>query len=176
MPEDRDAHPHGGLATFPDPDHDLWYTCNRTVLAEGFDTESMDGKRVAPLMGDYKDADVGVLRMRSLPNFWLHASCDHAVVTRMLPAGPRKTRMKGYWLVQPRTRAKARTTSSTGCCRSGTSPTSRIGRSASGSRRASTRSATSPGPLSQRKEYNVDAFIRWYLKAMRPPLADSLRG
>ena len=24
-----------------------------------------------------------------------------------------------------------------------------------------------PGPLSQRKEYNVDAFIRWYLKAMR---------
>ena len=27
-----------------------------------------------------------------------------------------------------------------------------------------------PGPLSQRKEYNVDAYIRWYLKAMRPPL------
>ena len=25
-----------------------------------------------------------------------------------------------------------------------------------------------PGPLSQRKEYNVDAFILWYLKAMRP--------
>jgi Rieske 2Fe-2S family protein len=24
-----------------------------------------------------------------------------------------------------------------------------------------------PGPLSQRKEYNVDAFIRWYLKQMR---------
>ena len=22
-----------------------------------------------------------------------------------------------------------------------------------------------PGPLSQRKEYNVDAFIRWYLNA-----------
>jgi Rieske 2Fe-2S family protein len=24
-----------------------------------------------------------------------------------------------------------------------------------------------PGPLSQLKEYNVDAFIRWYLKALR---------
>ncbi len=59
----------------------------------------MDGARVAPLMGDYPDADVGVLRMRSLPNFWLHASCDHAVVTRMLPAGLRKTRMRSYWLV-----------------------------------------------------------------------------
>ena len=101
------AHPTGGLATFPDPDHDLWYTCNRTALAEGFETESMDGKRVAPLMGDYRDADVGVLRMRSLPNFWLHASCDHAVVTRLLPAGPRKTRMRSYWLVRPR-RARRR--------------------------------------------------------------------
>ena len=27
--------------------------------------------------------------------------------------------------------------------------------------------AYEPGPLSQRKEYNVDAFIRWYLKQMR---------
>ena len=68
---------------------------------------------------------------------------------------------------RPATRAKARTTTSSGCCRSGTSPTSRTGRSASGSRRASTRLGYEPGPLSQRKEYNVDAFIRWYLKAMR---------
>ena len=99
MPGDGVAHPAGGLATFPDPDNDLWYTCNRTALAEGFATESLDGTRVAPLMGDYPDADVGVLRMRSLPNFWLHASCDHAVVTRMLPAGLRKTRMRSWWLV-----------------------------------------------------------------------------
>ena len=99
VPGDGVAHPAGGLATFPDPDNGIWYTCNRTALAEGFATESMDGARVAPLMGDYPSADVGVLRMRSLPNFWLHASCDHAVVTRMLPAGLRKTRMRSYWLV-----------------------------------------------------------------------------
>jgi phenylpropionate dioxygenase-like ring-hydroxylating dioxygenase large terminal subunit len=24
-----------------------------------------------------------------------------------------------------------------------------------------------PGPLSQRKEYNVDAFIRWYMSELR---------
>ena len=69
------------------------------MLTEGFETESMDGQRVAPLMGDYQDADVGVLRMRSMPNFWLHGSCDHAVVTRLLPGGLRKTLVRSYWLV-----------------------------------------------------------------------------
>ena len=43
VPGDGVAHPTGGLATFPDPDNGIWYTCNRTALAEGFATESMDG-------------------------------------------------------------------------------------------------------------------------------------
>ena len=166
VPEDAATHPAGGLATFPDPDHDLWYTCNRTALAEGFDTESLDGKRVAPLMGDYQDANVGVLRMRSLPNFWLHASCDHAVVTRMLPAGPRKTRMKSYWLVHRDAREgddyqldrllpfwHLTNEQDWEICKWQQKGVDSIG--------------YEPGPLSQRKEYNVDAFIRWYLKEMR---------
>ena len=94
------THAHGGLAPFPDPDHDRWFAASRTVLAEGFETESMDGRRVAPLMGSYQHADVGVLRLRSLPNFWVHASCDHAVAARLLPAGPRVTQVRGYWLVR----------------------------------------------------------------------------
>ncbi len=160
------AHPKGGLATFPDPDNDIWYTCNRTALTEGFVTESVDGGRVAPLMGDYRDADVGVLRMRSLPNFWLHASCDHAVVTRMLPAGLSKTRMRSYWLVHRDAREGTdyqvdrllpfwhlTNEQDWEICRWQQKGIESIG--------------YEPGPLSQRKEYNVDAFIRWYLKAMR---------
>jgi Rieske 2Fe-2S family protein len=163
---DAAAHPKGGLATFPDPEHDMWYTSNRTALAEGFDTESMDGKRVAPLMGDYQDADVGVLRMRSLPNFWLHASCDHAVVTRVLPAGLRKTRMRSYWLVHQDARAGAdyqldrllpfwqlTNEQDWEICKWQQKGVDSFG--------------FEPGPLSQRKEYNVDAFIRWYLQQMR---------
>ena len=166
VPGDVATHPKGGLATFPDPDHDLWYTCNRTALAEGFDTESLDGKRVAPLMGDYQDARVGVLRMRSLPNFWLHASCDHAVVTRMLPAGQRKTRMRSYWLVHRDAREgedydldrllpfwSLTNDQDWEICRWQQKGVDSIG--------------YEPGPLSQRKEYNVDAFIRWYLKQVR---------
>ena len=163
---DQATHPSGGLQTFPDPERDLWYTCNRTPLAEGFDTESLDGKRVAPLMGSYQDADVGVLRMRSLPNFWVHASCDHAVVTRMLPAGLAKTRMRSYWLVHDRARAGVdydldrmlpfwhqTNEQDWEICRWQQKGVDSIG--------------YDPGPLSERKEYNVDAFIRWYLQSMR---------
>jgi glycine betaine monooxygenase A len=164
--DDVAAHPKGGLATFPDPDRGLWYTCNRTALAEGYVTESIDGSRVAPLMGDYEHENVGVLRMRSLPNFWMHASCDHAVVTRMLPAGVRHTAMKSYWLVAADAREGDDYTlerllpfwnltneQDWEICRWQQRGVDSIG--------------YEPGPLSQRKEYNVDAFIRWYLSAMR---------
>ena len=58
----------GGLSAFPDADKNIWYSANRTVLAEDYESESMDGRRVAPLMGEYKSANVGVLRLRTLPN------------------------------------------------------------------------------------------------------------
>jgi len=166
VPGDGVAHPKGGLATFPDPDNGIWYTCNRTALAEGFVTESLDGARVAPLMGDYRDEEVGVLRMRSLPNFWLHASCDHAVVTRMLPDGIRKTRMRSYWLVDGDAREgddyhpdrllpfwHQTNEQDWEICRWQQKGIESIG--------------YEPGPLSQRKEYNVDAFIRWYMGRLR---------
>lgn len=159
-------HLHGGLATFPDAERGLWFASSRTPLAEGFVSESMDGSRVAPLMGDYKEEDVGVLRMRSLPNFWLHASCDHAVVGRMLPAGPRKTRMRGYWLVD----AKAQ---------EGTDyqlekmlpfwhlTNEQDWNICKWQQKGVDSIAYEPGPLSQRHEYNLDAFIRWYIAQMR---------
>jgi len=166
VPDTGAAHPKGGLATFPDPELDLWYTCNRTALTDGFATESLDGKRVAPLMGDYKTDDVGVLRMRSLPNFWVHASCDHAVVTRMLPAGQRTTKMQSWWLVDKDAREgedyevdrlipfwHMTNEQDWDICRWQQKGIDSIG--------------YAPGPLSQRKEYNVDAFIRWYLQQMR---------
>ncbi|MEP6996444.1 MAG: aromatic ring-hydroxylating dioxygenase subunit alpha [Betaproteobacteria bacterium] len=160
------THQRGGLAAFPDPDRGLWYAADRTVLCDGFDTESIDGQRVAPLMGSYQDADVGVLRMRSMPNFWVHASCDHAVAARLLPVGPRTTRIRGYWLVHEDAREGEDYTldrllpfwSLTNeqdweICKWQQKGVDSIG--------------YEPGPLSRLKEYNVDAFIRWYLGQMR---------
>jgi Rieske 2Fe-2S family protein len=117
-------------------------------------------------MGDYQSDDVGMLRMRSLPNFWLHASCDHAVVTRMLPAGTRKTRMRSYWLVHRDARENEdydlerllpfwhlTNEQDWDICK--------------WQQKGVESTGYEPGPLSQRKEYNVDAFIRWYLQQMR---------
>ena len=143
-PGDAATHPKGGLATFPDPDRDLWYTCNRTALAEGFVTESLDGERVAPLMGDYR----GRRRRRAAD-----AQPAELLAARELrPRGGDADAARGAaqdadeeLVARAPGRARGcRLSSSTACCRSGTSRTSRTGRSASGSRRASTRSATSP--------------------------------
>jgi Rieske 2Fe-2S family protein len=160
------THAYGGLATFPDPEHDLWFAADRTVLVEGWDTESMDGQRVAPLMGSYQDSDVGVLRMRSLPNFWVHASCDHAVAARLMPVNDRVTRVRGYWLVDAKAREDEDYTldkllpfwnltneQDWDICKWQQKGVDSVG--------------YEPGPLSQVKEYNVDAFVRWYLKTMR---------
>ena len=156
----------GGLATFPDPERGLWFASSRTPLTEGFLTESMDGSRLAPLMGDYDSEDVGVLRLRSLPNFWVHGSCDHAVAARMLPAGPRKTIMRGYWLVDEKAKEgrdyqldrllpfwNLTNEQDWNICKWQQKGVDSIG--------------YVPGPLSARFEYNVDAFIRWYLGQMR---------
>ena len=53
------------MTEFPDPEHGIWYAANRTPLEEGYVSETMDGKQVAPLMGDYTDPDVGTLRIRT---------------------------------------------------------------------------------------------------------------
>jgi Rieske 2Fe-2S family protein len=160
------THAKGGLAPFPDPDRKTWYAADRTVMVEGFETESMDGERVAPLMGDYQDADVGVLRLRSMPNFWVHASCDHAVATRLLPGGPRTTLVRSYWLVDRGAREgedyqlerllpfwQLTNEQDWEICKWQQKGVDSI--------------AYEPGPLSRRKEYNVDAFIRWYVDQMR---------
>jgi len=160
------THAEGGLARFPDPDLDLWYAADRTVMVDGFETESMDGKRVAPLMGDYQDCDVGVLRMRSMVNFWVHGSCDHAVAARLSPAGPRKTNVRGYWLVDQFAQEGADYDLEkllpfwhlTNQQDWDISKWQQKGVDSIG---------YEPGPLSSQKEYNVDAFIRWYLKQMR---------
>jgi Rieske 2Fe-2S family protein len=160
------THQQGGLARFPDPDRGIWYAADRTVLVDGWDTESMDGQRVAPLMGDYEDADVGTLRMRSMPNFWVHGSCDHAVASRLLPCGPRMTKVRSYWLVDRFAREgedyaldkllpfwNLTNEQDWEICRWQQKGVDSLG--------------YVPGPLSREKEYNVDAFIRWYLQQMR---------
>jgi glycine betaine catabolism A len=135
---------------------------SRLPLKEGFVTESLDGRPVAPLMGGLTDARTGSLRIITLPNFWAHANSDYAMTTRLLPAGPELTRVEVCFLVREdavegrdydpeRVAAVWRATSEQDweLCENN---------------HAGIRSvAYEPGPFSEVTEGSVEAFVRWYL-------------
>ena len=157
------THKETGMAPFPDCG--LWFSANHTTLTEGYVSETMAGQRVAPLMGDYQDADVGTMRCRTMPNMWNHSSCDHVVSTRLLPTAANRTQARVMWLVHPDAEEGRdyeleklmpfwQLTSEQDwelCEFAQTGISSRAYR---------------PGPYSTHKEYNVDAFVRWYLEAL----------
>lgn len=159
------SHKETGMACFPDPENDLWFAANRTALAEGYVSESMDGQQVSTLMGEYADSDVGTLRMRTMPNMWMHASCDHAVSTRLLPAGPAKTSVRVAWLVDE------------GAVEGVDYDLAKMlpfwqltseqdWEICEAVQHGVVSSGYQPGPFSTYKEYNVDAFVRWYLNSL----------
>ena len=77
-----------------------WYRISRLPLRAGFLTESLDGRPVAPLLGDLTDPDVGSLRLVGLPNLWAHANCDYAVTTRLTPVDTTTTDVDVSFLVR----------------------------------------------------------------------------
>jgi len=156
------THCRTGMAQFPDADQDLWYSANRTALVDGYVSESMDGKQVAPLMGDYADPDVGTLRMRTMPNMWNHSSCDHAVTTRLVPLGPQRTQVRVMWLVD-RDAVEGRDYKLEELMPFWQLTSEQDWELCERVQRGVNSPRYIPGPYSTYKEYNVDAFVRWYL-------------
>jgi len=159
------THKETGMTVFPDAENNIWFLANRTPLVDGWVSESMDGKQVAPLMGDYQDAGVGTLRIRALPNFWNHSSCDHGVSTRLLPAGPQKTAIRVWWLVDEKA-VEGRDYDLTKLMPFWQLTSEQDWLICERQQKGVNSSAYVPGPYSTFKEYNVDSFVRWYLKML----------
>lgn len=159
-------HTQTGMTPFPDAERNVWYSANRTTLVEGYVSETMDGRQVAPLMGDYRDADVGTLRMRTLPNFWNHSSCDHGVSTRLLPAGPEHTAIRVWWLVD-RDAQEGRDYELSKLMPFWQLTSEQDWEICERQQKGVASSAYTPGPYSTYKEYNVERFICWYLKQLQ---------
>jgi Rieske 2Fe-2S family protein len=155
----------GGMTTFPDVENNIWYSANRTPLIDGYVSESMDGKKVAPLMGDYSDYRCDTLRIRTLPNFWNHSSCDHAVSTRLLPAGPQLTSIRVWWLVDADA-VEGKDYEIAKLTPFWQLTSEQDWEICERQQRGVNSSAYSPGLYSIYKEYNVDAFVRWYMKLL----------
>lgn len=90
-----------GIATEPVPYYPgSWYHARRFSLREGFVTESLDGRPVAPLLGSLPDRDTGAMAVVMLPNLLLEASSDYVMTLRFTPTGPATTEARVQWLVR----------------------------------------------------------------------------
>ena len=160
------THQSSGMAPFPNNGDDGWFSINRTPLADGYVSETMDGQQVAPLMGDYTENTLGTLRLRTVPNMWCHASCDHVVSTRLLPVDKSTTEVCVFWLVDENAKEgtdyqlekvmpfwQLTSEQDWTLCEA-----AQLGVQSSGYR---------PGPYSTHKEYNVERFVRWYLNQLK---------
>lgn len=138
------------------------YRVSRLPLKEGFITESLDGSRVAPLMGSLKSSRVGSLRLITLPNFWGHANCDYAMTTRLAPVSAGTTKVEVSFLVHkdavgdedydPDRVAhvwKATSEQDWELCENNYAGIKSL--------------AYEPGPLSAVTESSVESFLQWYL-------------
>jgi len=160
------THKQAGMTVFPDAENHIWFSANRTPLVDGWVSESMDGKQVAPLMGNYTDADVGTLRVRALPNFWNHSSCDHGVSTRLLPVGPQVTAVRVWWLVDEKA-VEGRDYDLAKLMPFWQLTSEQDWLICERQQKGVNSSAYTPGPYSTFKEYNVASFVRWYLKMVQ---------
>ncbi len=155
-------HDRTGMTLFPDAERGIWFSANRTPLVEGWQSETLDGRPAAPLMGSYQDADVGTLRMRTLPNFWNHSSCDHGVSTRLLPAGPQLTAIRVWWLVD-QDAVEGRDYRLEALMPFWQLTSEQDWEICERQQRGINSTAYQPGPYSTFKEYNVEGFVKWYL-------------
>ncbi len=158
-----------GMTEFPDPDYGIWYAANRTPLKEGYVSESMDGRQVSCLMGDYTDPEVGTMRIRSLPNFWIHASCDHSVAVRLTPNGITHTSIRMIWLVDGKAE-EGRDYNLDKLLPFWLLTAEQDWKICANQQLGVNSYAYIPGPLSTYKEYNLDRFLRWYLQELKATL------
>ncbi len=78
-----------------------WHHFNRIPFRPGFNTESLDGKPVAPLMGGLKDPDAGVFYVVTYPNFYgLQASSSYVSSLRLTPLTALSSEVELTWLVR----------------------------------------------------------------------------
>lgn len=139
-----------------------WYRIQRLPLRDGFVTESLDGRPVAPLLGDLADADAGSLRVVGLPNLWAHANCDYAVTTRLSPVDAGTTDVEVCFLV----RADAADVDLDALTAVWRSTSEQDWELCENNYAGIASRGYRPGPLSPVVEASVEAFLDWYSAAL----------
>lgn len=71
----------------------------RYPLRPGFESYSLDGKKVSMPMGLHKDHDAGVVGLVNYPNFWMDAVSDYVWTMKVTPVDAATTDVEFCWLV-----------------------------------------------------------------------------
>jgi Rieske 2Fe-2S family protein len=145
-----------------------YWRANRTPMADGWVTQSLDGRPVAPLMGDLKENDAGTVRNIVYPNFWQHASDDHAVGTRITPVGPDLCKVDVYWLVH-KDAVEGRDYTLDRLLPFWKDVSEQDWQICEDNQKGVRSSRYEPGPYSNIKETNVAHFVDWYLDELKGP-------
>ena len=98
-----------------------------------------------------------------LPNFWIHASCDHSVAVRLTPNGLDHTSIRMIWLVDEKAEEGKDYDLDT-LLPFWLMTAEQDWEICVNQQRGVNSHAYTPGPLSTFKEYNLDRFLRWYMK------------
>ena len=146
--------------SFPDGE---WFRIARLPLRDGFRTESVDGRPVAPAMGEV-GPDPGSLRLIGLPTMWAHANLDYAMTTRLTPVGAAHTRVEVCFLVDE---GAADSEVDLDALTAVWTATSEQDWALCEANFAGVRSrGYRPGPLSPVVEASVQHFLDWYLERL----------
>jgi len=146
---------------------DGWYRASRLPCRKGWVTESLDGKPVAPILGDFEeeDRDMGSLRIHILPNFWVHVSSDHAVATQLTPVDSIHTRADQYWLVH-KDAQEGKDYSLDKLLPFWERTNESDWRICEYNQAGVLSDRYSPAPYSIKKESGVETFVNWYLRTL----------
>ncbi len=86
---------------YPREGIEAWYQASRAPLAADHDSFTLDGKLVAPPMGQFEGPEgVGYLSVSALPTFSIELSVDHGFLMCITPVTPTVTRLQQQWLVR----------------------------------------------------------------------------
>jgi glycine betaine catabolism A len=145
-----------------------YWRVTRAPLMDGWQTQSLDGAPVAPLMGTFRARDqwsAGTLRATVFPNFWQHASDDHAVATRLTPLSATTTQVDVSWFVHADA-IEGRDYKLDRLLPFWQRTSEQDWAICTANQAGVSSPAYVPGPYSRTRETNVQQFVDWYLSAL----------
>jgi Rieske 2Fe-2S family protein len=147
-----------------------YWRAARTPLVPGWKTQSLDGQPVSTLMGTFREKgwSDGTLRSTIFPNFWQHASDDHAVSTRITPIDALTSQVDVYWFVH-KDAVEGKDYDLQRLMPFWQRTSEQDWEICEANQLGILSPRYTPGPYSPVREPNVQQFINWYLGALNSP-------